>query len=100
MNIIKKEEADKAVLEKNLRCLQERLSQLNNNLLQHRNLYDNYDRTIKETESGFKKVWKNIEKTKLYCLFIADIGEFTDLTKLSTARSTQTRKQRQQVHRI
>lgn len=56
LNIIKKEEADKAVLEKNLKNVQERLTQLNNSLLQHKTLCESYDRTIRETESGFKKV--------------------------------------------
>lgn len=64
LNIIQKEEADKAVLEKNIRILQEKLGVLNNNLLQHKNLCDNYERTIKETEIGFKKVLK---KTANFC---------------------------------
>lgn len=56
LNIIKKEEADKLVLEKNIRILQEKLGVINNSLLQHKNLCDNYERTIQDTEIGFKKV--------------------------------------------
>lgn len=58
MNVIKREEADRAVLEKNIRILQEKLDVLNKSLSQKKCLYDSYDRTIKETEIGFKKVEK------------------------------------------
>lgn len=37
--------------------LHEKLSKLNNSLGQHQKLRDSYDQTIKDTESGFKKVY-------------------------------------------
>lgn len=70
MNVIKKEEADKAVLEKNIRILQEKLGTLNNSLSLNKNIYENYERTIKETESGFKKVYKDsFCFIVIYCFF-------------------------------
>lgn len=55
--IVSNEENEKANLEKNIKSLQEKLTMLNNNLTYHRNLRDNYDQTIKDTETGFKKVF-------------------------------------------
>lgn len=94
MNVIKKEEADKAVLEKNIRVLQEKLTVLNNSLVKHKNLYENYDRTIKETETGFKKVDNKTAFnyfTLIYSLF-TDPRKLSDFIKFSTTRSTQIRK--------
>lgn len=54
--LIDKEEGEKRILEKNIKCLQEKLCVVNENLQQHRSLCENYDRTIKETENGFQKV--------------------------------------------
>lgn len=56
MEIIDREESEKLIFEKSLRSLQEKLNILNNNLLQHKNLCDSYDRAIRDTENGFKKV--------------------------------------------
>ncbi|KAF7274050.1 hypothetical protein GWI33_013269 [Rhynchophorus ferrugineus] len=55
VEIIRREEAEKMVLEKNIRALQEKLANLHNTLQHHRTVCENYDRTINETESGFKK---------------------------------------------
>ncbi|KAJ8934649.1 hypothetical protein NQ314_013248 [Rhamnusium bicolor] len=56
VDIIYKEEAEKVVLEKNLEALQNRLALLNKSLEHHKNIYENYDKTINDTENGFKKI--------------------------------------------
>lgn len=56
MDIVYREEAERVVLEKNLKALEEKLNTLNQSLDHHKQLYDSYDRTIQETEAGFKKV--------------------------------------------
>ncbi|XP_060517525.1 uncharacterized protein LOC132696614 [Cylas formicarius] len=56
IEIIRREEAEKIVLDKNLRALQEKMNILNNNLKHHKMVFDNYDKTIQETEMGFKKI--------------------------------------------
>ncbi|KAJ8961299.1 hypothetical protein NQ318_008985 [Aromia moschata] len=56
VDIIYKEEAEKAVLEKNLDILQSRLTLLKKSLEHYKSVYEGYDRTIKETENGFKKI--------------------------------------------
>lgn len=40
--------------------LQDRLGVLKNNLCEHKALFESYDKTIKETETGFKKVLNNL----------------------------------------
>lgn len=54
--VINKEESEKHVLEKHVKMLLDKLTVLNKSLAQHIAMRDNYDRTIKETETGFKKV--------------------------------------------
>ncbi|GLV38815.1 hypothetical protein CBL_05814 [Carabus blaptoides fortunei] len=54
--IISKEESEKHVLEKHVKILLDKLTVLNKSLAQHISMRDNYDRTIKETETGFKKI--------------------------------------------
>lgn len=56
MDFVYREEAERVVLEKNITALQEKLNTLNQNLEHHKEMYDSYDKTIKETEVGFKKV--------------------------------------------
>lgn len=56
MDIVFREEAERVVLEKNLKALQEKLNILNQSLENHKEIYESYDKTIKETEAGFKKV--------------------------------------------
>ncbi|KAJ8915622.1 hypothetical protein NQ315_003406 [Exocentrus adspersus] len=56
VDVIYKEEAEKAVLEKKLDALRNRLSTLNKSLEYHKSLYENYDKTIKDTEEGFRKI--------------------------------------------
>ncbi|XP_050312711.1 microtubule nucleation factor SSNA1-like isoform X1 [Anthonomus grandis grandis] len=56
VEVIQREEAEKIVLEKNIRALQDKLAQLNNSLSQHRAMCSNYDKTIEDTELGFKKI--------------------------------------------
>lgn len=92
MNVIRKEEAEKVVLEKNLRSLQEKLNQLNSNLQQHKSLYDNYDRTIKETENGFKKVLNNINLSQIVYYSVTDFRKFSNIIKLGATRGTRVRK--------
>ncbi|KAJ8977510.1 hypothetical protein NQ317_017128 [Molorchus minor] len=54
IDTIYKEEAEKAVLEKNLETLQNRLALLNKSLEHYRHIYESYDKTITDTENGFK----------------------------------------------
>lgn len=56
---INKEELEKAQIEKQVKILLDKLAAVNKNLTDHMVIRDGYDRTIKETENGFKKV-KNI----------------------------------------
>lgn len=56
MDIVYREEAERVVLEKNLKSLQENLHTLNHSLENHKGMYESYEKTIKETEDGFKKV--------------------------------------------
>lgn len=56
MELVYREEAERVVFEKNLKCLQEKLNMLNQSLENHKAMYDSYQKTIKETEDGFKKV--------------------------------------------
>lgn len=55
-DVIHQEETDKSILERNVKTLQEKLTKLNSNLVQHQKLRDSYDQTIKDTELGFKKI--------------------------------------------
>ncbi|KAK4880051.1 hypothetical protein RN001_008197 [Aquatica leii] len=55
-DLINQEENDKSILEKNLKALQDKLQKLNTSLVQHQKLRDNYDQTIQDTETGFKKI--------------------------------------------
>lgn len=54
--IVKREEQEKQVIERNINALQEQLTALNANLHKHKSLCDSYEKTIHDTESGFKKV--------------------------------------------
>lgn len=56
-DIVYREEAERVVLEKNIKALQEKLNNLNQSLENHKNLYESYEKTIRETENGFKKVF-------------------------------------------
>lgn len=56
MDIVYREEAERVVLEKNLKALEEKLNTLTQSLDHHKQMYDSYDKTIQETEIGFKKV--------------------------------------------
>lgn len=87
VDIIDKEESEKLILEKSLRSLQEKLNNLNNNLLQHKNLCDSYDRAIRDTENGFKKVIKNTDFgcINIHLIYFTDIGKFSNIVKLSAA---------------
>lgn len=76
MDIVYREEAERVVLEKNLKALEEKLNSLNQSLDLHRQMYDSYDKTIQETESGFKKVMKcflTSDMTLMY--YISDSGK-------------------------
>ncbi|KAK9879460.1 hypothetical protein WA026_006531 [Henosepilachna vigintioctopunctata] len=54
--VIKKEEAEEALLQKNISSLQEKLNTIQNNLKYHKQIRDDYNQTIQETETGFKKI--------------------------------------------
>lgn len=54
--MVKEEEYEKCALEKDIKSLQEKLNNVNNNLEKHKALCDSYEKTIQDTESGFKKV--------------------------------------------
>lgn len=56
MDVVYREEAERVVLEKNLKALQEKLDTLNQSLENHKGMYESYEKTIRETEDGFKKV--------------------------------------------
>ncbi|XP_018567209.1 13 kDa deflagellation-inducible protein-like [Anoplophora glabripennis] len=56
VDVIYKEEAEKVILEKKIEALQNRLTLLNKSLEHHKYMYESYDKTIKETEDGFKKI--------------------------------------------
>ncbi|CAG9772035.1 unnamed protein product [Ceutorhynchus assimilis] len=56
LEVIKQEEEEKATLDRNMKALQEKIAHLNGNLQQHKQLCENYDKTIRETELGFKKI--------------------------------------------
>ncbi|XP_044751149.1 Sjoegren syndrome nuclear autoantigen 1 homolog isoform X1 [Coccinella septempunctata] len=55
VEIIKREESEQAVLERNISVLQEKLHNIQSKLKYHKQLYDDYTSTIQETEAGFKK---------------------------------------------
>ncbi|KAL1494656.1 hypothetical protein ABEB36_010223 [Hypothenemus hampei] len=55
-NVIKQEEYDKRVLEKNVNMLQDKLSKLSQDLEYHKQIFDDYDRAITDTEMGFQKI--------------------------------------------
>lgn len=59
MDVVYREEAERVVLEKNVKALQENLHTLNQSLENHKDLYESYEKTIKETEDGFRKVELN-----------------------------------------
>lgn len=67
-NVINKEENEKQVLEKHVKALLDKLNVLNKNLEKHVNTRENYDRTIHETESGFKKVFNIILFLSWLCI--------------------------------
>jgi Sjoegren syndrome nuclear autoantigen 1 len=56
LRVVKEEEYEKCALEKDIKSLQEKLNNVNNNLEKHKALCDSYEKTIQDTESGFKKV--------------------------------------------
>ncbi|XP_044751150.1 Sjoegren syndrome nuclear autoantigen 1 homolog isoform X2 [Coccinella septempunctata] len=56
VEIIKREESEQAVLERNISVLQEKLHNIQSKLKYHKQLYDDYTSTIQETEAGFKKI--------------------------------------------
>ncbi|KAI4465649.1 sjoegren syndrome nuclear autoantigen 1 [Holotrichia oblita] len=60
-NIIDREENEKNCLERNIKALQEKLNILSNQLTQHKRLRDNYDKTIQDTQSGFKKILESAQ---------------------------------------
>ncbi|GJQ69840.1 hypothetical protein Trydic_g22388 [Trypoxylus dichotomus] len=59
--VIDQEENDKNSLERNIKVLQEKLNVLSNQLSQHKRLRDNYDKTIQDTQSGFKKILESAQ---------------------------------------
>ncbi|CAH1183177.1 unnamed protein product [Phaedon cochleariae] len=54
--MIYKEQAEKVVIEKNIKALQDKLLLLTQNLQQHEEMYESYETTIQETENGFRKI--------------------------------------------
>ncbi|XP_045471307.1 Sjoegren syndrome nuclear autoantigen 1 homolog [Harmonia axyridis] len=56
LEIIRKEESEEAILERNISALQEKLNNVQCKLKYHKQLYDDYTKTIQETEAGFKKI--------------------------------------------
>ncbi|KAG5869776.1 hypothetical protein JTB14_036341 [Gonioctena quinquepunctata] len=56
VDVIYREEAERVVLEKNVKALQEKLRLLDKNLNHHKDIYEQYEKTIKDTENGFRKI--------------------------------------------
>ncbi|XP_030767881.1 13 kDa deflagellation-inducible protein-like [Sitophilus oryzae] len=56
VEVIRREEAEKMVLEKNIRILEDKLCNLQDRLQHHKKMCDNYDKTISETDMGYKKI--------------------------------------------
>lgn len=54
--IILKEESKIEELERNISALQEKLDNVRSEMKDHKQRFDNYTKTIEETEAGFKKV--------------------------------------------
>lgn len=54
--IIQGEEHEKTILEERISNLNRQLSALNKNLTGHKQIFENYSRTIEESENGFKKI--------------------------------------------
>lgn len=57
-----------------MRILQEKLHTLNKSLDHHKGLLQDYDNTIKETESGFRKVYAL--ESPILCLIVTIIPDF------------------------
>ncbi|XP_063914180.1 microtubule nucleation factor SSNA1-like isoform X3 [Zophobas morio] len=57
LQVVQQEEQEKATIEKNIETLQDKLSGVCDNLEKHKTLCESYDRTIRDTEAGFKKVF-------------------------------------------
>ncbi|XP_023026433.1 uncharacterized protein [Leptinotarsa decemlineata] len=56
VHCLHREEAEKLVLEKNVKVLQDKLKILNRNIDHHKSIYEQYDKIINETENGFRKI--------------------------------------------
>ncbi|KAJ3656150.1 hypothetical protein Zmor_015247 [Zophobas morio] len=56
LQVVQQEEQEKATIEKNIETLQDKLSGVCDNLEKHKTLCESYDRTIRDTEAGFKKI--------------------------------------------
>lgn len=88
-SVIDREESEKICLEKNIKILQDKLNILSNQLAQHKNLRDNYDKTIRDTQNGFRKVGFCILLVyKQFLLMISiDFRKCSDTAEFSTTWS-------------
>lgn len=80
------EEQEKRALEKNIESLQEKLSQVNANLEKHKSLCESYEKTIIDTETGFKKVLDSYFFIIKILFLRIDFREQPDVVKLSATR--------------
>lgn len=74
-----------SVLDKNIRCLQEKMSALNESLQNNRALHQNYDVAIRETEIGFKKV--RDQQSHLQSFTAAFVTDFREQSNVVTGYS-------------
>ncbi|XP_044266523.1 Sjoegren syndrome nuclear autoantigen 1 homolog isoform X3 [Tribolium madens] len=54
--IVKREEQEKQSIEKNMDLMRDKLNVVTESLEKHRSLCESYEKTIQDTEAGFKKV--------------------------------------------
>nr|XP_015833614.1 PREDICTED: Sjoegren syndrome nuclear autoantigen 1 homolog isoform X2 [Tribolium castaneum] len=59
--IVKREEQEKQTIEKNMEMMQQKLNMITESLQTHRSLCECYEKTIHDTEAGFRK------KAAKYC---------------------------------
>lgn len=76
-NIISSQESERATLESSVKSLQDKLAGLNKSLSYHKTLKESYDRTIKDTEAGFKKVTTTTLVTNVH-LFKRQISQILE----------------------
>ncbi|XP_044266522.1 Sjoegren syndrome nuclear autoantigen 1 homolog isoform X2 [Tribolium madens] len=54
--IVKREEQEKQSIEKNMDLMRDKLNVVTESLEKHRSLCESYEKTIQDTEAGFKKI--------------------------------------------